>query len=497
MSKPARSRASRTALTGPALTGPAQNGPALTGPAQKGPAQSGPARTGPAPRGTTVTAADSTAPGPSAATDQAPTGPLSAGFVSTGPLPGGESQRHPISRAQIETVLYRSVAGVSLIFGLQSVPAMLAQFGERKPMGAAVIATALALSILSVVVASFVRKGVRVTTTIVAAVYTLALVVWPLLMLDRDAVLDGKPWIWYLCTVATSCAAIAFPLRWAATYTIAIPAMYGIIRIRPAGGLAEEALALLDAVYAMLLGAVVLMIIYMLRRATEAVDVAQSNALQKYALAVRQHATEVERVEVDSIVHDTVLATLLSAAGAHTPKGSELAATMARNAMARLDEAGAEPTDDPGRVPFSRLAGRIRQAADALACTFTVTESPLEPLTMPEQTSEALYSATVQAMVNSMQHAGPVTGSIGRTVTLAATRLHGASIDVSDRGVGFELAAVPSGRLGLRLSIQGRVESVGGVAAVRTSPGQGTTISIRWAPPEQTPDRDSPPGASA
>ena len=408
-----------------------------------------------------------------------------------------EPQRHPISRAQIETVLYRSVAGVSLIFGLQSVPAMLNQFGERQPVGAAVVVTALAVSILSVVVAALVRKGVRVTTTIVATVYALALVAWPFLMLDGDAVLDGKPWIWYLCTVATSCAAIAFPLRWAATYTIAIPAMYGIVRILPAGGLVEEVLALLDAVYAMLLGAVVLIVIYMLRRATEAVDLAQSNALQKYSLAVRQHATEVERVEVDSIVHDTVLATLLAAAGAHNSKGAELAATMARNAIARLEDVGTEPTDDPGRVPFSRLAGRIRQAADTLACTFTVSEDTVEALTMPEQTSEALYSATVQAMVNSMQHAGPLDGSIGRTITMGATLLHGATIDVSDRGVGFVLAAVPSGRLGLRLSIQGRVESVGGAVEVRTSPGQGTTIAIRWCVPEPAPDSDALPGASA
>jgi len=408
-----------------------------------------------------------------------------------------EPQRHPISRAQIETVLYRSVAGVSLIFAVQSVPPMLNQFGERQPVGAGIVVTALALSILSVVVATLLRKGVRATTTIVATVYALALVAWPFLMLDRGAVLEDKPWIWYLCTVATSCAAIAFPLRWAATYTVVIPAVYGLVRILPAGGLAEEALALLDAVYAMLLGAVVLIIIYMLRQATEAVDLAQSNALQKYALAVRQHATEVERVEVDSIVHDTVLATLLAAAGADNARGAELAATMARNAVARLEEVETEPTDDPGRVPFSRVAGRIRQAAGALACSFAVAEGIVEDLSMPEQTSEALYSATVQAMVNSMQHAGPLDGSIGRTVTLGATLMHGASIDICDRGVGFDRAAVPSGRLGLRLSIQGRVESVGGSVDVRTSPGQGTTIAIRWCAPEPIPDPEAAPGASA
>jgi len=415
------------------------------------------------------------------------------GREAIGPAPvapglGGDQQRRPISRPQIETVLYRSLGGISLIFALQSVPQMLEQIDERKPFGSALVTLALAGSILSVVIATLVRRGIQVTTMIVAIVYIVALVAWPFLMLDSEAVLAGKPWIWYLCTVATSCAAMAFPLRWAAVYTVVIPIMYGVLRLLPAGGQAEASLALLDVSYAALLGAVVLIIIYMLRQATDAVDVAQGNALRKYSLAVRQHATEVERVEVDSIVHDTVLATLLSAAGAHTPKGAELTASMARNAIARLADAGAEPTDDTGRVPFTRLAGRIRQAAGTLACTFTLIEHTTEPFTMPEQASEALYSASVQAMVNSMQHAGPVDGSLGRTVTLSASLQHGASIEVSDQGVGFDLAAVPSGRLGLRLSIQGRVESAGGTASVRTSPGQGTTVAIRWPAPEQLSD---------
>ena len=242
------------------------------------------------------------------------TGQIGANRIGTAGQP-----RKPSSRTRIDTVLSRSVGGVSLVFAFQSLPIMLGQLDTLKEGWALAMASALAAAIVLVVLSTLLKVGVRVATGSVSAVYLVALVAWPFLMRDPGAVLEGKPWLWYLCTVATSCAAIAFPVFWAAIYTVVAPVGYGILRMLPAGGGADLLLASLDVVYAILLGQVVLIIIVLLRQATVAVDVAQSNALHKYAIAVRQHATEVERIEVDSIVHDSVLATLLSAAGVHSP----------------------------------------------------------------------------------------------------------------------------------------------------------------------------------
>ncbi|MEB0015033.1 hypothetical protein QN416_25875, partial [Glaciimonas sp. Cout2] len=84
------------------------------------------------------------------------------------------------------------------------------------------------------------------------------------------------------------------------------------------------------------------------------------NALNKYANAVRQHATEVERVQVDSIVHDSVLATFLAAAAAGSPKAAQLASGMATDALQRLTDAAITPAVDDSTVSFSELAGQIR-----------------------------------------------------------------------------------------------------------------------------------------
>jgi len=395
----------------------------------------------------------------------------------------GARARNPLSRAQIETVLSRSVAAISVIFAVQSIPAVLHQFAEHNSVGAALMAVGLAAAIGFVVVSTVVKRFVRTATGSVALIYVAAVAAWPFLIEYTSADAGGKPWLWYLCTVATSCAAIGFSVRWAAIYTVVAPLAYGVVRTQPSGGQADLLLASLDVLYAVLLGQVVLIIITMLRTATTQVDIAQSTALTQYSVAVRQHATEVERVEMDSIVHDSVLATLLAAAGARTAKGAALAATMAGNAIVRLGDASTARPDDEARIPFQRLGERLRQEAAASVVPFAFRCTAEQSVTVPEQVSDALFAATMQAMVNSVQHAGAAESLVARAVTLSATNADGCSIEIADSGVGFDSDLVPTERLGLRVSIQERVTSVGGFVCVRTSVGQGTVITLRWPRP--------------
>lgn len=422
--------------------------------------------------------------------DEAATGTL-AGEVGSrlrrlGPT---RAPHNPISRQQIETVLYRCVAVIALIFTLQATPVFLAQLPYRKRDLALIGIYIYAAALVALIVTSTLKSGVRIAAAVIAGYYVFALLAWAPLMIDPAAEMDGKPYLWYLCTIATTCAAIAFRPFWAAIYTVVIPLAYGVVRTLPSGGGADPLLASLDVAYAIILGEVVLIIIYLLRQTTAAVDLAQSNALRKYGAAVRQHATELERVQVDAIVHDSVLTTLLSAANAHSPKESELAATMARNAIARLDEAGADRLDEEVMIPFHRLGGRIRDAAAAFARPFEIIEHDVGSFAIPVHASEALYSAAVQAMVNSMQHAGPADATVSRTLTIRPNLQGGCTIEIADTGIGFDPASVPSERLGLRVSIHDRVTSVGGRVHMRTGIGQGTAITIEWP----RPDDDSHP----
>ncbi|MFC6354770.1 sensor histidine kinase [Luethyella okanaganae] len=396
--------------------------------------------------------------------------------------------RNPISTAQIETVASRSVGIFGVVFGLQTLSPMFSQLNNLHPTWADGMNIAVFGGIVVVALATMIKVLVRATTAMFAIVYLLALIAWPFAVVDVTAFANEKPWLWYLCTVATACAAIAFRLLLASVYTIVVPLVYGILRTLPAGGNVDLALASLDAVYAIILGEVVLIIITMLRQAALAVDVAQSAALRRYAVAVRQHATEVERVQVDSIVHDSVLTTLLSAASARTPQEKELAASMAHDAIDRLDAAGAIAPGDERIVTLGRLGRRIRAAAEAFSAPFAIVTRNVEEHSLPIQAAEAIYSATVQAMVNSMQHAGGEEMHVNRTLTLSGTDGGGCTVVIADTGAGFDEHRIPTGRLGLRVSIHERVANAGGTVRVHSRVGEGTRIVIVWPVASNAPD---------
>ncbi len=389
---------------------------------------------------------------------------------------------NPLSRARIERISDRTVSAFGLVFGLQTLPTALGQLGAlRSPWAAVVLVLIFGGLAFTVLLAIFAQRFVKITMGILSIVYFAAIVTWPLLVSQPAEFASEKPWVWFLCSVFTAFAAVAYPLWLAIAYTFITPIAYGVIRALPAGGGVGAELAGLDAVYAIILGGVILAIIAMMRQAATAVDIAQSQALAKYGYAVRQHATEVERVQVDAIVHDSVLTTLLSAASARTPEQKALAARMAADAIGHLHAAEASGPEDQTQVGVEQLSDRLVKAAGAFSSPFAVDARDDDDLhSLPVNVAEAVYSAAVQAMVNSLQHAGGE--EVRRSVTVRGGGEHGAAVRVvvADDGRGFDADEVPAERLGLRVSIRERLAKVGGRATVVSAPGEGTTVTIVW-----------------
>jgi signal transduction histidine kinase len=397
------------------------------------------------------------------------------------PPPGAPARQphNPISRPQIETVVSRSVGIFGLLFGLQAVPAVLEQLPTAQPFWVILFGAGIYGGIVATLVASFAKRGVRAVNAYVSFAYLVALAGWPFVVLDPLAVSGSRPWLWLLATVATSTAAIAFSTWQATAYLIVTPLVYGVVRITPAGGGATVPSASLDVAYAVILGGAVLILITLLRQAAVSVDSAQGTALDRYAHAVRQHATEVERVQVDSIVHDSVLTTLLSASRAFTPEAKDLATRMARNAMGHLKDAAAASPDDDATVELSQLASRIAQATSTLSGSFELRARTVESGSIPIQSSEAVYSAAVQAMVNSLQHAGDG-DDVHRWLAIESAEGGGIRIGVGDDGAGFTPDSVPNERLGLRVSIIERVANAGGSVEISAAVDRGVVLWITW-----------------
>jgi signal transduction histidine kinase len=150
---------------------------------------------------------------------------------------------------------------------------------------------------------------------------------------------------------------------------------------------------------------------------------------------------------------------------------------MAGNAIGHLREAVAVSPDSDAMVPAGVLAGRISEAASTMSQPFDVRTEGLGRLSMPIPVAEALYSAAVQGMVNSLQHAG---SGVERWVVVRGVGAGGVEVQVGDAGAGFDPATVPTERLGVRVSILERMSSAGGHADIRSARGSGTTVTLHW-----------------
>ena len=386
--------------------------------------------------------------------------------------------RAPLSRRQVESVLSRSAAAFSVLFFLQTLPVAITQasHGHEQRQWTQLVGLLLFLSLVAICASAVLQRWVRASAGAFATVYLLAIATWPLANRSPLDAADGTHWLYFLLTVSTALAAIALPARVAGAYLVVASAVYALSGFVTNDGGTTSEQALLEAGYSILLGGAILVIIAMLRQAATTVDRAQSAAFETYAEAVRQHATEVERVQVDSIVHDSVLTTLLSAARATSPEEQALAARMASNAIGYLRQAALIGPVEGATVSIAAVARQVAAAAGSVGAHFDIRLSELPDRAMPAAAAEAVQSAAVQAMVNSVQHAGEAS----RWLDIRGSGPVGLTVEVGDDGGGFLAQEVPTERLGLRVSILDRVVKAGGEAEIDTQPGEGTVVTIRW-----------------
>jgi signal transduction histidine kinase len=87
---------------------------------------------------------------------------------------------------------------------------------------------------------------------------------------------------------------------------------------------------------------------------------------------------------------------------------------------------------------------------------------------------EALVLAAREALQNAAKFAGVEEIDLYVEVTDAEI-----AVFVRDRGAGFDPAAIPDDRQGIRESIRGRLERAGGSATVTSAPGEGAEVELR------------------
>jgi signal transduction histidine kinase len=188
----------------------------------------------------------------------------------------------------------------------------------------------------------------------------------------------------------------------------------------------------------------------------------------------RQRARAEERAEVASHLHDSVLQTLalIQRNSDDSQQVKRLARVQERQLRAWLfGGAPAGPLFTGAATTLAEAVTSLQQEIEAdhgaRVEVVTVGDCPLD------ERLDALVAATREAVVNAAKWSGAEVISV-----FAEVEPRSISVFVRDRGRGFDLDAVPQDRKGISQSICARVERNGGKASVRSTPGEGTEVTM-------------------
>lgn len=188
----------------------------------------------------------------------------------------------------------------------------------------------------------------------------------------------------------------------------------------------------------------------------------------------RERVRAEEREAVAAHLHDSVLQTLtlIQKRSADPDADPRVVAALARRQERELRRWLYGSTD--GWEPDTRL----RDAVDAtVADVEDLHGVAVEAVVVGDRPMDGRVAALVAAMREALVNAAKFSGR--RDLSLfVEVGANGTTVFVRDRGVGFDPAAVPDDRHGLRHSIVGRLANVGGAAAVHTAPGAGTEVEL-------------------
>ena len=286
-----------------------------------------------------------------------------------------------------------------------------------------------------------------------------------------------KPWIWWLLGIAAIAAGTSFRFWLGVLYIVVVSLGWIALRVSLSGGSGDLLLAIQDSLHLFILAAIATVMTAAVRWQAAKTDFANQDLIASGVKSAQSQAVELEQSRLDALVHDSVLTTLLVASKAQSPEEIKLARESATEALRKLDadHASGEIGSAITQVSFfEALRNRIREVYPSFEVSLQETNNSL----LPELVAEALTEATLQAVDNSTKHGG---GAAKRSVSLQSQG-KGLKIVISDTGKGFRPSKIAKDRLGIQLSIIGRVKSVGGRVFVRSEPGKGTDVVLEWSP---------------
>lgn len=381
---------------------------------------------------------------------------------------GAATLRIGVERGMVATV---AVAGPLLI--LLSLPAFTIERGAAPQL--------VALSLFLVVVLclfvplALLRPGAPVRGWLLLSAVTYCV----LIALERSQLRvplpqTSTPWLIGIACVALSCVAIGMqqPMHSGAASAITVAGLSAVYAgLVPVDHLVINALALTALAAGLIVGT------RALRDRADRADTARLAAQQAFVLSRRQMASEAERSRTDALLHDSVLSALLTAAAGHDVPQRTLVS--AQNALEIVSDP--QEHDDAQRLvlPFEHAVSAMERELAPVRDLVQLDLAAADHVELPLIVAETLVSATLQALSNSIKHAGP---SAACSAVASPTTDGGVRITVRDEGPGFDMSQIAAERLGVRVSIIERMTMIGGIAQVHSTLGTGTVVVLEWSP---------------
>ncbi|MFI6999372.1 ATP-binding protein [Nocardia sp. NPDC050175] len=216
------------------------------------------------------------------------------------------------------------------------------------------------------------------------------------------------------------------------------------------------------------------------KAAADRVDRESAIESRRAAAVAGAAARDRERARFAALIHDAVLSTLLDASRAGTD--SPVLRRQAERTLEQLDECRVGDVE-PNRLDAQSATGFLRSAVHEVnpGIRFTARRwSGFDDLRLPVDAAGTIAAALTEAVRNSLRHATVPGREVQRTVTVTISA-GGIRVVFRDDGAGFEMGQVPADRLGISVSILGRMRQLaGGAGFVESQPGEGTTVTLVW-----------------
>lgn len=214
-------------------------------------------------------------------------------------------------------------------------------------------------------------------------------------------------------------------------------------------------------------------------RTARILDATISRTQVQAARSAAAAARAVERERFDALTHDGVMSSLLSVTRqGRTPSVvNQARLTLRQLDSLRTHSASTSVDADEAIAQLRATANDVDESiAVHIEATSHTSASNVAPQAYPADAVRAIGAALAEAMRNSLRHAGPSNRSV--TVRAQPGILQAT---ITDDGVGFDQSSVPPHRLGVAVSIEGRLQQLpGGASRIDSVPGQGTTVHLTW-----------------